>query len=75
MGLNFIKKMTFDSTFCDFVKNYYVRVKYFLLFPQKNLRPEKTETNKVFTFQFLNDKIDNNTNFVKIDKCQMAFLI
>ena len=28
-------------------------VKYFLLFPQKNLSPEKTETNKVFTFQFL----------------------
>ena len=24
----------------------------------------------MFTFQFLNDKIDQNTNF---DKCQMAF--
>ena len=32
-------------------------VKYFLLFPQKNLSPEKTETNQVFTFQFSNDKI------------------
>ena len=31
--------------------------KYFLSFPQKNLSQEKTETNKVFYFQFLNDKI------------------
>ena len=28
-------------------------VKYFLLFPQKNLSLEKTETNYVLTFQFL----------------------
>ena len=32
-------------------------VKYFFSFPQKNLSPEKTEKNYVFTFQFLNDKI------------------
>ena len=32
-------------------------IKYFLSFPQKNLSPEKTETNQVFTFQFLNDKM------------------
>ena len=32
-------------------------VKYFLSFPQKNLSPEKAETNQVFTFQFLKDKI------------------
>ena len=34
-----------------------IGVKYFLSFPQKNLSPEKTETNQVFTFQFLSDKI------------------
>ena len=28
-------------------------VKYFLSFPQKNLSPEKTETNWLFTFQFV----------------------
>ena len=27
-----------------------IRVKYFLSFPQKNLSPEKTKTNLVFTF-------------------------
>ena len=42
-------------------------VKYFLSFPQNNLSPEKTETNEVFTFQFLSDKI------CQIAKCQMAF--
>ena len=31
--------------------------KYFLSFPQKNLQPEKIETNYVFTLQFLNYKI------------------
>ena len=35
-------------------------VKYFLSFSQKNLSPEKTET-----FQFFNDKINQNTNFAK----------
>ena len=34
-----------------------IEVKYFLSFPQKNLSPEETETNQVFTFQFLSDKI------------------
>ena len=38
-------------------------VKYFLSFPQKNLSPEKIETNKVFTFYFLNDKILTYVNF------------
>ena len=46
---------------------------YFLLFPQKNLPPEKTETNKVFTFQFLNDKIDQNTNFAKLPSTKWLF--
>ena len=32
-------------------------VKHFLSFPQKNLSPDKTETNEVFTFQFLSDKL------------------
>ena len=41
-------------------------LKYFLSFPQKNLSPEKTESNLVFTFQFLNDEIDQNTNFAKL---------
>jgi hypothetical protein len=36
-------------------------VKYFLSFPQKNLSPEKTETNYVFTLQFLNVKIYSYT--------------
>jgi hypothetical protein len=27
----------------------------------------------VFTFQFLNDRIDQNTNFAKLVMCQMAF--
>ena len=43
-----------------------IRLKYFLSFPQKNLSPEKTDTNEVFTFQFLNDQIDQNTHFVKL---------
>ena len=41
-------------------------VKYFPSFPQKNLSPEKTETKQVFTFQLLNDKIVQNTNFAKL---------
>ena len=38
-----------------------------LVLSQKKLSPEKTETNIVFTFQFLNDKIDQ--------KCQIAFMV
>ena len=41
--------------------------KYFLSFLHKNHSQEKTETNEVFTFQFLkNDKIVQNTNFAKL---------
>ena len=36
-------------------------VKYFLSIPQKNLSPEKTETNWVLTFQFLSDEIYSYT--------------
>ena len=43
-----------------------IYVKYFLAFPPKNLSPETNETNWVFTFQFLNVKIDHNTNFSKL---------
>ena len=50
-------------------------VEYFLSFPQKNLSPEKTETNQVFTFQFLNDKIDQNTNFAKLPSAKWLFLV
>ena len=44
-----------------------VCAKYFLSFPQKNrkLPPEKTD--KVFTFQFLNDDIHN---YVKKHNCE-----
>ena len=38
--------------------------KTFSLVLSKNLSPEKTGTNHMFTFQFLSDKIN---------KCQMAF--
>ena len=50
-------------------------VKYFLTFPQKTLLPEKNETNYVFTFQFLNDKIDQNTNFAKLPSGKWLFLV
>ena len=43
--------------------------KYFLSFPQKNLSPEKTETN------FLNDKIDQNTNFAKLPSAKWLLLV
>ena len=49
--------------------------KYFLSFSQKNLSPEKNETNYVFTFQFLNDKIDQNTNFAKLPSGKWLFLV
>jgi hypothetical protein len=39
--------------------------KIFSLVPQKKLPPEKTKKNLVFTFQLLNDKIDQNTDFAK----------
>ena len=43
---------------------------------KRNLSPEKTNTNWVFTFYFLNDKIDNNTNFVKLPSAiQWLFLV
>ena len=35
----------------------WICVKYFVSFPQKTLTTEKTETNKVFTFWFLSDKV------------------
>ena len=38
-------------------------VKYFLSSPQKNPSPEKSETKEVFTIQFLNDEMDQNTKF------------
>ena len=50
-------------------------VKYFLSFSQKNLSPVKTETNYVFAFQFLNDKIDQNTNFAKLPRDKWLFYI
>ena len=50
-------------------------VKYFLTFPQKNLPPEKTETNSVYTFQFWNDKIDQKINFVKLKSTKWIFLV
>ena len=49
-------------------------VNYFLSFSQKNLSPEKTEK-KVFTFQFLNDKIDQDTNFAKLPSAKWLFLV
>ena len=48
-------------------------VKYFLSFPQKTLSPEKTETKQVFTFQLLNDKIVQNTNFAKLPSAKWLF--
>ena len=42
------------------------------MFPQENLLPEKTKT--VFTFQFLTNKIDQNTNFDKFPSAKWPFL-
>ena len=36
------------------------------LIPLKNFPSEKSNTNKVFIFQFSNDKIDQNGNFTKL---------
>ena len=52
-----------------------IGVKYFLSFPQKNLSPEKTETNQVFTCHFLNDKNDQHTNFAKFPSAKWLFLV
>ena len=38
-------------------------VNHFLSFPQKNLSPEKTETNEVFTFQFFSDELTKTPVF------------
>ena len=45
-----------------------------LVLSKKNLSPVKTETNYVFAFQFLNDKIDQNTNFAKLPRDKWLFL-
>ena len=37
------------------------------------MSPEKTQTNKVFTFQFLNNKIDQNTSFAKLPSGNWLF--
>ena len=50
-------------------------VKHFLSFPQKNLWPEKTETNQVFTFQFLNDRIYSYTKKSNLALGNLAKLI
>ena len=42
---------------------------------KKNLSPEKTETNKVFTIQFLTDKIDQSTNFAKLSRAKWLLLV
>ena len=49
--------------------------KIFPLVPSKKPCPEKTETNQVFTFQFLNDKRDQNTNFAKFPSAKLLFLL
>ena len=41
---------------------------------KKKLSTEKIETNQVFTFQFLNDEIDQNTNFAKFPSTKWLFL-
>ena len=47
--------------------------KIFYLALSKNLSPEKTETSKVFTFEFLNDEIDQNTNFAELPSAKWLF--
>jgi hypothetical protein len=50
-----------------------IYVKHFFSFSQKNLSPVKTEKNYVFAFQFLNDKINQNTNFAKLPRDKWLF--
>ena len=40
---------------------------------KNKLSPEKSETNQVFSFQLLNDKIDQNTNFAKLPSAKWLF--
>ena len=49
--------------------------KIFFFLPSKKQEKEKTETNQVFTFQFLSDKIDQNTNFAKLPSAKWLFLV